>query len=1130
MAIESIAQIARAGGYDFEPSRWIEGAVEDSLDELSDAPSTTQLKPGIKIDLSQSDTRNAIEPRFWKTTQFDSNLEQHQRKIREAINTTAPLKWEHAPKEPPQSQPLMSWNQLEPRLRKAFESQKRGNKINLPEIVEVVSKGNFLTSIPRQASKTASDQTTLVADRSDRLVPYWEDQDHASQALVDRFLIKPPRICIGTGPGNLYSEELDSPANLDTFEFDQTVLVLGDLGLLQKSDSERQTSWLAWLKSLNQRGCRVIALVPFSIKQIPQAFLKWVTPVCWQPSVNAWVREKNARSYLIRQIFQYLATAIRIEPGLLRDIRLLISEDASLESEFWQHWAVSSPSSDATSVDTEFSKDSVEKFHMDSLAEQSIRLIKKWRQPFKENPFVWFEELNRLSESNRRKLVAADVVSQAEFDEASNGMRVLLQRHQQDTNIDGYVKRLVERMPESQKSDVQFGAVVTELFRCAEGVSDFETETYSIAQQADRFCASKDRTAPAGSPLARISTLTRSLNVTGYPETETLIKPDWATGIGRDRFGIYADFEIEGDGGQIVRQRMRWIPPGEFMMGSPDEEEGRFDNEGPQRSETITEGFWLFDTPVTQELWQAIMGKNPSQFQSPRRPVESVSWRDAQKFLKQISQINPGLNLTLPTEAQWEYACRAGTTTSTYAGELEIPGDNNAPMLDAIAWYGGNSGHEFDLADGYDSSDWPEKQYDHKLAGTREVGLKKTNAWGLFDMLGNVWEWCQDSGDENESKSKKVVSRVLRGGSWVHYARCVRSASRNWNEPDHRSDRIGFRCLSVQSNQAQRGEMRRRSDAEQRSREWSLSEAQKFETQNQESELAVKTGHSASDPSFDFADLTRIRIQSDVETVELEQITCPHWASAIGRDRYGLWTEFQIEGNESSVTQRLRWIPPGRFTMGSPDSEKGRYENEGPQQEVIFNQGYWIFDTPVTQEMWRTVHKNHKNRFTGSQRPLESFNWSSSIFLISLLSKKLRGLTLRLPTESEWEYACRAGSHTTWFFGKDSDQLGEFAWVKSNSERKTHPVKTKLPNPWGLYDIYGNVWEWCDDAWSRSYANKERRKTQSKTKARVLRGGSYENEIRDVRSACRYSKPESFTHSYVGFRCVADETQVAAKA
>jgi formylglycine-generating enzyme required for sulfatase activity len=185
--------------------------------------------------------------------------------------------------------------------------------------------------------------------------------------------------------------------------------------------------------------------------------------------------------------------------------------------------------------------------------------------------------------------------------------------------------------------------------------------------------------------------------------------------------------------------------------------------------------------------------------------VEKVSWEDCRKFVEKINERfdleKVGLSLSLPSEAQWEYACRAGTTTATYAGPLKIEGENNAPILDAIAWYSGNSGIDFELSNGYDASEWPEKQFEFDKAGTHPVARKKANPWGLYDMLGNVWEWCKDVWVEDYTeKSRAAVSdsasahRVIRGGSWRHVVLRVRAASRHRNEPSLRRYVLGFRC------------------------------------------------------------------------------------------------------------------------------------------------------------------------------------------------------------------------------------------------------------------------------------------------------------------------------------------------
>ncbi len=272
--------------------------------------------------------------------------------------------------------------------------------------------------------------------------------------------------------------------------------------------------------------------------------------------------------------------------------------------------------------------------------------------------------------------------------------------------------------------------------------------------------------------------------------------PSWARGWGQDQYGVFVDIRV-GD----VKQRLRWIPPGIFLMGSPESEPGRYDREGPRHEVELTEGYWLADTPCTQELWQEVTAENPSDFKSPARPVEQASWDDCQGFLETLNARQPVLELRLPTEAQWERACRAGISAATWLGDLEILGESNAPLLDEIAWYGGNSGVDFDLEEGSDSSGWEEKQYPHKLAGTREVKLKRPNPWGLYDMLGNVYEWCSDfwsdsypEGPRTDPKGpEESAGRVIRGGSWCAHARYVRAAFRYGLPPGERLHDVGFR-------------------------------------------------------------------------------------------------------------------------------------------------------------------------------------------------------------------------------------------------------------------------------------------------------------------------------------------------
>ena len=287
--------------------------------------------------------------------------------------------------------------------------------------------------------------------------------------------------------------------------------------------------------------------------------------------------------------------------------------------------------------------------------------------------------------------------------------------------------------------------------------------------------------------------------------------PTWATEWGDDRYGPWVAFSVGG-----VAQRMRWVPPGTFWMGSPEGEEGR-DADEVRHEVVLTEGLWLADTPCTQALWVAVMGENPSCFESPDRPVEQVSWDDCRRFFERLAGRVPGPAPRMPTEAEWERACRAGTDTATWLGDLEIRGACNAPLLDGIAWYGGNSGVGFDLANGHDSKGWPDKQHPDSPSGTHPVGKKAPNPLGLYDMLGNVWEWCEDwFGPYPRVRAVDPrglgggSDRVFRGGSWFCLARLVRAAGRDRGGPSYRHSFLGLRLARSQA--APGAEPRERSD------------------------------------------------------------------------------------------------------------------------------------------------------------------------------------------------------------------------------------------------------------------------------------------------------------------------------
>jgi len=234
--------------------------------------------------------------------------------------------------------------------------------------------------------------------------------------------------------------------------------------------------------------------------------------------------------------------------------------------------------------------------------------------------------------------------------------------------------------------------------------------------------------------------------------------------------------EYTADLGGGVRLEMVLIPAGEFMMGSPDSDRSASSDEKPQHRVRITKPFYIGKYPVTQEQWTAVMGVNPSHFQGPKNPVEWVSWEDCLRFLRRLNEKAGGGKWQFPTEAQWEYACRAGSTTIFCYG-------NEEAGLDEYGWYDKISGGK-----------------------SHPVGEKKPNAWGLYDMNGSIWQWVLDwydrdyyahSPTDDPTGPATGTDRVSHGGSWASPARSARSANHGRIEADHHGSHLGFRAAMV---------------------------------------------------------------------------------------------------------------------------------------------------------------------------------------------------------------------------------------------------------------------------------------------------------------------------------------------
>jgi len=251
---------------------------------------------------------------------------------------------------------------------------------------------------------------------------------------------------------------------------------------------------------------------------------------------------------------------------------------------------------------------------------------------------------------------------------------------------------------------------------------------------------------------------------------------------GADRGGDNAD----DNGGAVIDKTnsigmtFNSIEPGTFMMGSPEDEPGHRGDETLHQV-TLTQGYYMQTTPVTQGEWKAVMGSNPSYFSEcgDDCPVESVTWLDIQDFISKLNDLDDEGQYALPTEAQWEYAARAGSRDAFANGSIKVTGSGYDPVLDSMGWYTYNS-----------------------TGRTHPVAQKDPNAWGLYDMHGNVWEWVADwYGDyapdsvTDPTGPSSGFGRVVRGGSWSNVAVSCRSANRTFKNPGSMDYNYGFRVV-----------------------------------------------------------------------------------------------------------------------------------------------------------------------------------------------------------------------------------------------------------------------------------------------------------------------------------------------
>jgi formylglycine-generating enzyme required for sulfatase activity len=571
-----------------------------------------------------------------------------------------------------------------------------------------------------------------------------------------------------------------------------------------------------------------------------------------------------------------------------------------------------------------------------------------------------------------------------------------------------------------------------------------------------------------------------------------------------------------------VALEMIWVEPGTFMMG----QDGVAT---PVHEVALTQGFYLGKYEVTQVQYEAVMTGNtdglnatPSNWpNNPNRPVEKVSHDDIQKFLtrlntQQAGNIPEGWAYVLPTEAQWEYACRAGTTTAYSWGDSITTSNAN-----------------------YSDSGYSQ---------TRDVGLYSANPWGFFDMHGNVREWTADwyagysSGAQTDPEGPATGSnRVARGGSWHNPGTSLRSAYRTNYGPSTRYTYIGFRVGFQQV------------PADVASPEMSILG---------DANITQLQGVAWVDPGVEAHDVRDGNLSGDVTvsgSVDVNTTgtyTLTYTVSDAAGNQASLTRTVNIVAGQASthsadlnasVALEMIWVEPGTFTMGSPTTEAGRSTNE-TQHEVTLTQGFYLGKYEVTQAQYEAVMTGNTDGLSATpsqwpnnpDRPVEKVSWDDiQKFLIRLNSQQAgnipEGWAYVLPTEAQWEYACRAGTTTAYSWG-DSITTDNANYSDSGYSQ-TRDVGQYSANPWGFFDMHGNVWEWTADwaaayfdmhgnvwewtaDWSAAYSSGTQTDPEGPAtgSTRVNRGGSWSLSGTRLRSAYRNNSYPSLRSYNLGFR------------
>ena len=510
-----------------------------------------------------------------------------------------------------------------------------------------------------------------------------------------------------------------------------------------------------------------------------------------------------------------------------------------------------------------------------------------------------------------------------------------------------------------------------------------------------------------------------------------------------------------------LKLKMEYVAPGSFIMGTLNS----YANEKPPHKVTITKGYWIGKYEVRQIEYFLITGKNPSRFKSDNRPVEQVNRLEAEEFCKKLTKrelaagrLPDGFEYRLPTEAEWEYAARGGNKSKGFT----YSGSNNSRE---VVWN------------------------KHTARGkTHSVGLMKPNELGVHDMSGNVYEWVLDSYHDSYTGAPNngscwgynMNTGIIRGGGYGSPSKWCRVARRSSHKPEKRFRRLGFRIIL-----AKPCTITKSSKTDRPVSVYAIPKDLKS-VQGAESTSLVGLAPGSIDAQKKQEDIVK---------------------------KSGL--PLEVETKQTGIKMRL--IPAGKFTMGSPTDETGRMSEE-VQHPVIISKPFYCGVFEITQAQWKRVMGNNPSFFkdSGDKFPVEQVSWGDcQLFLQRLCQlEKVPAGTYRLLTEAEWEYACRAGTNSAFCYG-DKVNVRQAVY----ESKKPTPVGSFKSNAWGIYDMHGNIWEWCRDIYGNYSDKTEINPAGSSTgDYRVRRGGAWNMPLDRCRSAYRSKTGSKYRFKTMGLR------------